>query len=137
QDDGPLCPDGQMLNPEAVKDLNAWAAEKGVLATRAALTLGAHFSRALTERPDEGLLNTLRQQLANPHTPAVLRMELARLLQNGQDLDLALLEKLLDQSNPAPLRLVAVEALMGEKPGNRGHAEALAALRDLARLPNR
>ena len=37
------------------------------------------------------------------------------------------------RSSPAPLRLIAVEALLGEGES----AEATAALRDLARLPNR
>src|SRR5262249_15961267 len=37
--DGPLMILGQMLTVEAVKDLTAWTAEKGVLATRSAQTL--------------------------------------------------------------------------------------------------
>jgi HEAT repeat protein len=137
QNDGALRHNGNLLAPEAVADLTGWTAEKGVLATRAALTLGAHYSRALSERPDEALQQSLRQQLADPHTPAVLRMELARLLWNGQDLDRPLLEQLLDPSNPAPLRLIAVEALLTDKRDPHAPAEALAALRDLARLPNR
>jgi hypothetical protein len=59
------------------------------------------------------------------------------LLWNGQDLDRPLLEKLLDPANPASLRLIAVEALLNEKHDAQVPAEALAALRDLARLPNR
>ena len=61
-------------------------------------------------------------------------MELARLLHSttsllGRDL----LHKLLDPANPAPLRLIAVEALLAEGDS----VEAVAALRELARLPNR
>jgi hypothetical protein len=44
------------------------------------------------------------------------------------------LEGLLESANPAPLRLLAAEALLAE--GGRSRA-AVAALRDLARLPNR
>ena len=99
----------------------------------AALTLGVHYNRALNERPSEKLLPDLRRQLSNPHTPPALRMELAGILRNGGELHRDLLEKLLDPSNPAPLRLVAVESLLGEL----DHFEAMAALRDLARLPNR
>jgi HEAT repeat protein len=137
QNDGPLRSDGNLLTAEAVTDLTSWTTEKGILASRAALTLGAHYHRALSERPDETLLHHLKQQLANPHAPAVLRMELARLLRDGQGLDRPLLERLLDPANPAPLRLTAVEALLGEARDSLGPVEALAALRDLARLPNR
>src|SRR5206468_8408995 len=89
QNDGPLWHEGQLLTAEAVKDLTAWCAEKGVLALRAALTLGHHFSRALTEKPDDKLVRSLKQQLADVQTPAVLRIELGHLLQAHQELDLA------------------------------------------------
>lgn len=135
--DGPLTHDGQLLTAEAVHDLTGWCAEKGVLSSRAALTLGAHYSRALSERPDPQLVETLRTQLANPHTPAVLRLELGRLLQDFQEFDPPLLEKLLDPANPGPLRLIAAETILAEHGEGQAHAGALAALRDLARLPNR
>lgn len=135
--DGPLIHDGEMLTQEAVNDLTAWCAEKGILAARAAMTLGAHYHRALTERPDPQLSQLLRSQLADAHTPAVLRLELGRLLQYFQELDNPLLQKLLDSSNPAPLRLIACETLLAEQADGLGRAGALAALRDLARLPNR
>jgi hypothetical protein len=135
--DGPLIHDGQLLTQEAVNDLTAWCAEKGALASRAALTLGAHYNRALNERPDETLAKSLRQQLGDPHTPAVLRLELGRLLQHHQELDLPLLEKMLNPSNPAPLRLIASEAILGEHAEGPSRSAAIAALRDLARLPNR
>jgi HEAT repeat protein len=133
QEDGPLYCDGQPLTPDAIADLTAWAGEKGAVGVRAAQTLGAHYSRALSEGATEELVETLRRQLADPHAPPPLRIELARLLQSYQELDKEVLEKLLDPANPAPLRLNAVEALLhvGDHPG------ALAALHDLARLPNR
>ena len=111
---------------------------------RAALTLAAHYSQVLQAKPDEGLIQTLHQQLANSHTPAILRLELARLLQDSHELDHNLQEQLLNPINPAPLRLVAAEALLANVPtadrgneGNECREGALAALRDLARLPNR
>ena len=61
-------------------------------------------------------------------------MELARLLHGHNQLDRPLLQKLLDPANPAPLRLIAVEALLAE---DTRSLEAVAALRELARLPNR
>jgi HEAT repeat protein len=133
KDDGPLYHDAQLLSAEAVADLTAWSAEKGLLAMRAAVTLGAHYRRVLGDRPNPTLVAELRQKLANPHAPPALRMELAWLLKNGDELDRELLEKLLDPANPAPLRLLAAEALLAREE----HPEALSALRDLARLPNR
>jgi HEAT repeat protein len=133
QDDGPLRHDGQPLTPDAVADLTAWAAEKGVVGIRAALTLGSHYARALGECPSRNLIDDLRRQLANPHAPPPLRIELARLLRSHGELDPDVLGKLLDPSNPAPLRLTAVEALLAEGE----YPEARAALHDLARLPNR
>jgi hypothetical protein len=137
QNDGPLWQEGQLLSAEAVKDLTAWCAEKGVLALRAALTLSAHYSKALTERGDDALIQDLRQQLGDPHTPACLRIELARLLQHHQELDAPLLERMLNSANPAPLRLIAIETILAEDLQGAIHACAVAALRDLARLPNR
>jgi len=132
-EDGPLRYDGHLLKPEAVTDLTAWATEKGPLAIRAALTVGVHFSRALSERADPAVVNDLKQRLVNPHAPATLRMELAQLLRTHQELDRGLLESLLDRANPAPLRLLAAEILLGDE----RDPQALAALRDIARLPNR
>jgi hypothetical protein len=131
--DGPLRHEGHLLTPEAVTDLTAWTAEKGMVGMRAALTLGGHYARALATQMDPNLVADLRRQLADPHTPAALRLELARLLQEHRDMDRPLLERLLDPANPAPLRLTAVEALLadGDHPG------AVAALHELARLPNR
>jgi hypothetical protein len=137
QHDGPLWHDGQMLTAEAVNDLTAWAAEKGVVATRAALTLGAYYARALTERQDPFIVEQLKRQLAAAATPAGLRIELGRVLKHHQELDAALLGKLLGPSNPAPLRLIAIETVLAERAEGELHEAAVAALRDLARLPNR
>ena len=133
QEDGALRSTGTLLTTEAVDDLTAWASEKGLLGLRAALTLSCHYTQALSEGPGPDLLLTLREQLGNPHAPPVLRMELARLLQAHGSLDRELLHKLLDPANPAPLRLIAVEALLVDSDS----PEAKSALRELARLPNR
>jgi hypothetical protein len=133
QDDGPILHQGQMLSPEAVNDLNAWVAEKGVLAVRSALTLGVHYERALNENPGQMLIQSLCGQVTDPHSAVVLRIELARLLSVNGLLDRPMQEKLIDPMNPAPLRLLAAEALLTS--GN--HAGAVTALRDVARMPNR
>jgi hypothetical protein len=133
-EDGPLRHEGQLFTSEAVADLTAWVAQKGLLGQRAALTLGVHFARALSECPSEDLVTTMQRQLGQPQTPAALRIELARLLRNGHALDRPLLESLLESANPAPLRLLAADAVLAD--GDKFPA-AVAALRDLARLPNR
>jgi hypothetical protein len=133
EEDGPLIPNGQLLSTDAVNDLTAWSAEKGITAIRAALTLGAHYERLLSQERDENQINDLQQQLANANAPTPLRMELARILKKHGLLPRELHEKLLDTANPAPLRLIASEALLADGK----HPAAVAALREVARLPNR
>ncbi|MGH8655372.1 MAG: hypothetical protein ACREYE_25805, partial [Gammaproteobacteria bacterium] len=80
----------------------------------------------------------LQDQLADPHAPVVLRLELGKTLQTHQELAGSLLQGLLDPANPAPLRLIACETILSDasiQGPERAGAEA--ALRDLARLPNR
>ena len=133
-DDGPLRHEGQMLNAEAVADLTAWVAQKGLLGQRSALTLGLHYARALAECPSDELVRDMQRQVASLQTPASLRVELARLLHSCQALDQPLLAALLTVANPAPLRLLAAEALLATEDR---HNEAVAVLGQLARLPNR
>jgi hypothetical protein len=133
QQDGALRLEGRRLTAEAVSDLTGWSAEKGCLAVRAALTLGIHYGQVLASSRDPELNAGLIKQLTDPHAPSVLRLVLARLLYHHRELDGETLRKLLDPSAPAPVRLMAAEALMVE--GNS--PEAVAALYDLARLPNR
>lgn len=135
--DGPLKELGQMLTIEAVKDLTAWSAEKGLVASRAAQTLAAHYTRAVAEGADDGIIRSLKAQVANVHTPAVLRIELGRLLQYNHELDPPLLAKMLDSASPAPLRLIACETILIDNIEGPLKTAAAAALRDLARLPNR
>src|SRR5262249_379639 len=132
--DGPLPHHGPIRTPEAVGALAGWVAQRGLLGQRAAQTLGVHYGRALSECASEELVESMRRQLAAPQTPAPLRIELARLLRNGHALERPLLEGLLEPANPAPLRLLAVEALLTD---GEPHPASLAALRDLARLPHR
>jgi hypothetical protein len=133
-EDGPLLPSGQVLAPEAVADLTAWTAEKGLLAARAAQTLAVHYERLLNEVPDPELVDALSRQLADYHSAAPLRLELARLLRDNNLLSRPLLVRLIESVNPASLRLLAAEALLEQDPGR---ADAIAALREVARLPNR
>src|SRR5215470_1170712 len=75
QDDGPLHCDGQPLTVEAVADLTAWSAEKGAVGIRAAQTLGAHFTRVLSEGASPEVLDQLHRKLIDPHAPPSLRIE--------------------------------------------------------------
>jgi hypothetical protein len=138
QTDGALRFDGILLKPEAVADLNAWATEKGTLGVRAALTLAAHYGRVINEQPGSGLIRNLKEQLANTQSAPALRMELAQLLHTTNDLDGDLLEQMVDAVNPAPLRLMAADQILGQNPkAGEPDPRALAALREIARLPNR
>ncbi len=131
-DDGPLLGEAHKLAPEAVDDLTAWCAEKGVLAIRAAQVLVAHFARVLYEKPDETLA-TLYRIVADVQAAPVLRIQLAQLLRDHQALNPPMLENLHDCANPAPLRLIGAEVLLA----TNYHTGAVATLRDIARLPNR
>lgn len=137
KDDGPLLPDGQTLVPEVVNDLTAWCAEKGLISARTAQTLAAHYNRLLCEQADPTLVAALRQQLANPQTPAILRLELGRILQVHQELDKELLERLLDPGTPATLRLIACETILTQETDGVLRDVAVSGVKDLARLPNR
>jgi hypothetical protein len=135
--DGALTHEGQLLSPEAVNDLTGWCAEKGCLAVRSALTLSHHYARALSDESDLKVSRSLQQVVANAQAPAVLRIELGRLLQLHQELDLPLLKQLLHAGGPGPLRLVAVEMLLTYHRSDKAAKTALTVLRDLARSANR
>jgi HEAT repeats len=123
----------QALPQEALNDLAAWASEGGLVSVRAARTLSAHYDRRLSGEEDPQLVEELRRQVLSSHCASCLRIELAQVLQRRKLFDRKLYELLLDRLNPAPLRLLAAEALLE----NGEHAGALAALQEVARLPNR
>jgi hypothetical protein len=138
KDDGPLLPEGQILVNDVVGDMTAWCAEKGLISQRTAQTLGAHYNRLMCEQADEALVSSIRTQLADQQTPAILRLELGRILQVHQELDHELLQQLLDPGTPATLRLIACETILSqEKDSSMLRDVAASALKDLARLPNR
>jgi hypothetical protein len=132
-DDGPLQPNGRPFSVAAVADLKAWASEKSTLGVRAAKTLAVHYRRLLNEQADEELVNEVQEQVANPHAPAALRLELAQLLVESGTWHAGLQQELLAPTNPAALRLMAADALLR----HHTHPQALAVLHDLARVPNR
>jgi hypothetical protein len=131
--DGALTVATGTFNPQAVVDLTAWATENGTLGIRATQTLVDHYSRQLSTQPDAMQVANLRDQVANSRAPAVLRVELASLLQKRGLLTEELLEQMLHPSNPSPLRLLAVEALLQQ----RRQDQAVSVLSDVARQPNR
>jgi hypothetical protein len=137
KDDGPILPEGQILPPEVVNDLTAWCAEKGLISARTAQTLAAHYNRLMCEQSDPALVTAIRAQLTDPKMPAVLRLELGRILQVHQVLDHELLEKLLDPGAPATLRLIAAETILTQEKESMLRDVAVSCLKDLARLPNR
>jgi len=130
--DGTLIREGQRLSSEAVNDLTAWAAEKGLIGLRSAQVLGVHYAGVLHERPDEAV-PVLERVVGDPHAAPLLRIELARLMVANQVMEHELKEQLLDSANPAPLRLLVAENLLEAGP----HVRAIVCLREIARLPNR
>jgi len=131
--DGPLAIPRGVFPPPVVVDLTAWATETGALGVRATQSLSMHYAQALTERPDPRLLTQLRQQIGDPKAATVLRVELAHLLKQHGQLTDDLLLRMIEATNPSPLRLMAVEALLQIGPNER----AVDVLREVARQPNR
>jgi hypothetical protein len=91
----------------------------------------------MCEQADPALVAILRQQLADQQSPAVLRLELGRILQVHQELDPELLEQMLDAGTPATLRLISCETILAQEKETPLHSIARSGLKDLARLPNR
>jgi len=122
------------FNEQAVSDLAAWATEAGPLGVRATQTLALHYSQRLSERADPKLIAQLKDHVGSTKASAILRIELAGLLKQYDQFTPELLERLLDATNPSPLRLMAVEELF--KRGGR-QERANEVLRQIARQPNR
>jgi HEAT repeat protein len=131
--EGPLPTGSRQLPAEAIADLEAWVGERGILAGRAAQTLVSHYRTSLCENPDDSVVEHLQRQLADDHTPAALRLELAKLFDESAEWPEALLLRILEPANPAPLRLFAAETLLRTGPD----PAAEAALHEIARFPNR
>lgn len=132
-DQGPIVREGQILTSEAVSDFVGWVGDRGPLGLRAAETLGVHYSRLMREEPEE-TTHELIGLVENAQTPALLRVQLAKLISNQFKGDLKMMEKLLSAGNPVPLRQMAAETLL-IRTGR--HPEALATLREIAKLGNR
>jgi hypothetical protein len=131
--DGPLAIPSGIFPPPVVVDLIAWATETGCLGVRATQSLSLHYSQQLSAKADPELLGQLQAHIANPKTAAVLRVELARLLQSHNQLSDDLLLHMIEPTNPSPLRLMAVEVLLQMGPSEK----AVNVLREVARQPNR
>lgn len=132
-DQGSILQDGQTLSGEAVADFVAWVGDRGPLGARSAETLGMHYGRLMREEPEE-TTKELVELVENAQTPALLRVQLAKLISTQYKGDMKLMEKLLGAGNPVPLRQMAAETLL-IRTGR--HPEALSALRDIAKLGNR
>jgi hypothetical protein len=131
-DCGSLLREGQTLPKEGVQSLLAWAAERGQVGVRAAQTLAVYYVRALLERPEE-VCDDLMRCVLDPQAPPILRINFARLLARHNRIHPQTLERLLDASNPAPLRLMASELLL-----STGYSSnAVTCLREVSKLPNR
>lgn len=132
-DQGAIIREGQTLSNEAISDFVSWVGDRGPLGMRSAETLGEHYGRLMREEPEDSA-REIFSLVENPQTPALLRVQLAKLISSDYKGDLKLMEKLLGAGNPVPLRQMAAEKLL-IRTGR--HPEALATLREVARLGNR
>lgn len=132
-DQGPILRESQTLSTDAVSDFIGWVGDRGQLGVRSAETLGVHYARLMREEPDE-TSHELITIVEDAQTPAILRVQLARLISHQYKGDIKLMEKLLHAGNPVPLRQMAAETLL-TRTGR--HPEALATLREIAKLGNR
>jgi hypothetical protein len=132
-DDGPLQVRSQPLPQEVIEDFHTWCGEKGGVGLRAALTLGQYYTQQLAASPAPELIASLRKEMVAANTAPMLRLELARLMYHKRELDAEAMRVLLAPTMPAPVRLIAADALLAQG----SSPEAVAALHDLARLPNR
>jgi hypothetical protein len=132
-DQGAIITEGQTLSNEAISDFVSWVGDRGPLGMRAAETLGVHYARLMREEPEE-TAREIFTLVENPQTPALLRVQLARLISSDYKGDLKMMEKLLGAGNPVPLRQMAAEKLL-IRTGR--HPEAMATLREVAKLGNR
>lgn len=132
--DGPLPGSTGILPLVALIDLTAWANEGEPLAGRSVQTLIAHYSHVLKTEARFELGIDLAQQVLDPDQPAWLRVDLASLLRRHGLLGPDMLDRLTNANQPAPLRLLAVEALLSANPRD---ADGVDVLRGLGRQPNR
>jgi hypothetical protein len=130
--DGPLPIPGP-LPATALGDLTVWSGEIGTVGKRSALTLINYYRVAMQEGASPQLIAHLCDQMISPRVPAAIRVEIAPLLRDSGGLPLPVLGRLLESDQPSALRLMAAEALLQNGPDER----AVAALRDVARQPNR
>jgi hypothetical protein len=132
--DGPLPGSSGHLPLVALVDLTAWTNEGEPLAGRAVRTLIDHYGQVLQSDARFELGVDLGQQVLDPTLPVWLRAELASLLRSHGLLGHDLLDRLTTVDQPAPLRLLAVEALLSADPRD---ADGVDVLRGLGRQPNR
>ncbi|HEY2784787.1 MAG TPA: hypothetical protein VGJ05_07400, partial [Fimbriiglobus sp.] len=132
--DGPLPGATGILPLVALIDLTAWSNEGEPLAGRSVLTLISHYTHVLKTDARFELGIDLAQQVLDPDLPAWLRVDLAALLRSHGLLGPEMLDRLTNSNQPAPLRLLAVEALLSANPRD---ADGVDVLRGLGRQPNR
>ena len=122
------------LPPVAICDLTGWATETPPLAERSVQSLLKHYHARLKNQDDPSLASELGGQITEEQTPAVLRVELAHLLQKHGALTQELLDRMTDPDQPSAIRLLAVTILLEGDPTD---AAALDVLRGLGRQTNR
>lgn len=132
--DGALPGTAGLLSPIAICDLMTWSNDGEPLGTRAIRTLIDHYAVCLQSSNYYDLVPVLSQQLTDPNTPSVLRVELAILMKNFGLLTPELLDRMSNADQPGPVRLLAAEVLLQNDPND---ADGIDVLRGLGRQSNR
>jgi hypothetical protein len=117
----------------ALVDLTVWAGEIGTVGKRSAITLIRYYRRIVQEDSSPKLIAHLAEQMLSSSVPAAVRVEMAHLVRDAGGLQPRAMLRMLDSDQPAPLRLLAAEAVLQ----NGEDAKAADVLREVARQPNR
>lgn len=118
---------------QALGDLTVWAGEIGSVGQRSTLTLIEYYRRVVREERSLSFCKHLAGQMLLPNVPSAVRVEIGYLLRDQGQIDRESAEKLLVETQPGPLRIIAADVLLSGGMDSR----AIDVLKDIARQPNR
>jgi hypothetical protein len=121
------------LPPQALNDLTVWAGEIGSVGQRATLTLTTYYRRIVREERNTSFCQHLANQMVQTNVPAAVRVEIGYMLRDQGWIDHATAEKLLVETQPGPLRIIAADIILNHVKDQR----AIEVLKEIARQPNR
>ncbi|HEX3146754.1 MAG TPA: HEAT repeat domain-containing protein [Gemmataceae bacterium] len=130
--DGAL-PCSSALSPAAIADLITWSIESGAIGRRSTQTIVRHCQKAIQEDGSAEAITRVANMVADSKVPAALRVEMAHRLRQADAFPHEIAYRLLGNSHPTMLRVVAAGAVLSRNPDPR----AIEVLREAAQQPNR